>query len=55
MQIKSPGGASYVITFIDEFSMRIVIIFLMKKYEIASWNTRFLLKNRHEINLKHKD
>jgi hypothetical protein len=31
MQIKSLGGASYIITFIDEFSMRIVIIFLVKK------------------------
>jgi len=30
IQIKSLGGASYVITFIDEFLMRIVIIFLMK-------------------------
>jgi hypothetical protein len=30
MQIKSLGGASYVITLIDEFLMRIVIIFLMK-------------------------
>jgi hypothetical protein len=56
MQIKSLGGASYKITFIGQFSRKLVINFLEQRNQVLNCFKEykvFTIKNRHENALKH--